>query len=180
MHVLLPKTYIHPNDLVHPLFFFGGPIQGADDWQMTCYKIFSAKCEKFTAIIPYNYPLHHPMRKTALSGKEDFFTRQTIWERFYLSAASQQGCILFWLPEESKTRPRSDGSPYARDSYGEVAEWRGQMIHQKSIRCVVGAEKNFPGLSQISCNFSEALGTGFRIYSTLEETVDAALAQACM
>ncbi len=51
-------------------------------------------------------------------------------------------------------------------------------MHNDSPRVVVGAEYEFPGLSQIECNFKEAFGDDFQIYGNLAETVAAAVKKA--
>jgi hypothetical protein len=117
-----------------------------------------------------------------MKGQEDYFSRQTLWERYYLEivAKRKNGCIIFWLPCESKDNPRRDGSPYARDSYGELGEWRGRMINDPNLHVVIGAESGFPGLNQINANFSSALKKEFCIHTTLQDTVKAAVSVTSM
>jgi hypothetical protein len=109
-----------------------------------------------------------------MRGEENRFERQTDWERHYLEQAAEKwpaGCIIFWLAEQKE--PRQDGGPYARDTYGEIGEWRGRMMRAPHLRVVVGAEKEFPGLSQIKRNFELAL-PDLKIYDTMEEVVERA------
>lgn len=173
MKILLPKNYVDPKDLPKPLFFLAGPVRGGDDWQYRCVKMLEKRFEDFSVAIPCRYDAEHPLKKISLVGAENVFERQTQWERFYLQAASEHGCIIFWLPEESKIHPRDDGDPYARDSYGELGEWRGRMMNDLSGKtCVIiGAESGFPGLSQIQCNFDSALEKKVLIHATLEEVI---------
>ncbi len=104
--------------------------------------------------------------------------RQTYWERYYLAIASTQGAIIFWLPKESKTKPRPpETGPYARDTYEELGEWRARMVRDKA-REVIGAQQGFPGLSVILKNFRAMIGDGFTPYGTLRETVRAGVALA--
>jgi hypothetical protein len=172
MRVLLPKTFVPAEELTGPLFFLAGPIRGGDDWQYQAVLKLKQHLPDFCAVVPNRYEPDHPLQASAIRGVQDRFERQTSWERYYLEAAGRKGCILFWLPCESKTRPRTDGSPYARDTYGELGEWRGRMMSDRSLRVVVGAEKTFAGLLVIQKNFEEALESPeYRIFSTLEETV---------
>lgn len=90
-----------------------------------------------------------------------------------MQEASMKGCLLFWLPCESKENPRNDGEPYARDTYGELGEWRGRLMYAGQQRVVVGVEPGFYGLSQIERNFQLAMQFPFPIHNSLEQTVTA-------
>ena len=92
--------------------------------------------------------------------------------------AAMVGCLIFWLPCESKIYPRTGGEPYAMDTRGELGEWRGRLMNDPDLRIVIGAEPGFPGLSQISRNFSLATKSDFPIYGSLAETIAAAIKMA--
>jgi hypothetical protein len=170
MRIILPKTY-HSVDLTYgPLFFLAGPVRGGGDWQAECCAEISKHFTNFYAVLPCPYEMSHPLQAFKVAGKQNFFDRQLPWERYYLGLAATHGCLLFWLPAESKINPRLDG-PYAQDTYGELGEWRGRLMYEPTLRIVIGAEPNFPGLSQIQRNFNQATGTDFPIYNTLEKTV---------
>jgi hypothetical protein len=175
MRIILPKDFTSVDFSYGPLFFLAGPVRGADDWRKDCVGKISNYTQDFYAALPCRYGEGHPLLSFHRPTTKNHFGRQTLWERFYLESASKHGCIIFWLPCESKTNPRSDGNPYARDTYGELAEWRGQLMYNQRIRVVIGAERGFPGLSQIKCNFDAAIRINYPIYSTLEGTVDAAI-----
>ncbi len=175
MKIILPKTLYDCTNINAPLFFLVGPIKGGDDWQSNCCKELQKRIENFYVVIPCRYGISHPLYEFRVSGDENRFPSQTLWERYYLDLSAKLGCIIAWLPCESKIAPRNDGQPYARDTYGELGEWRGRLIFDNSINFVIGAEPNFPGLSQISRNFSDALKTEFHICETLEETVENAV-----
>jgi hypothetical protein len=172
MKVILPKTKVELNS-DWPVFFLAGPVQGGDDWQQRCYIEIQKYLTFFYAVIPCRYPEDHILMQVAEKGINNFFERQTMWERFYLKIASIKGCIIFWLPCESKINPRKDGLPYAMDTRGELGEWRGQMMYNSEIKLVIGAEEKFPGLSSIQRNFNAF--TTFPIYNSLENTVKAAM-----
>lgn len=182
MKIILPKTFYDPMLIDTPLFFTAGPSLGGDDWQQRCAIGLQARMPNCHVAIPTIYESDHPLYQYKVSGNNSYFARQLFWERFYMRVAGipakkKMGCILFWLPCESKTNPRKDGQPYARDTYGELGEWRARMEFEHA-RVVVGSEAGFPGLDQINCNFEEMLGRDFPIYSTLESTVEAAIAMA--
>lgn len=173
MKILVPKTYVERKNLLTPLFFLAGPIKGGGNWQTRCIGFMAQRSLRFTVAIPFQLKEDNPYYCWRETGKEDYFERRLHWERYYLELAQ---CIIFWLPCENKTDPRNDGQPYARDTYGELGEWRGRLIgNRQSKRIVIGAEPGFPGIDVITANFKAALGQEFPIYGTLEETVDAAM-----
>src|SRR3989344_124856 len=177
MQLILPKT--HPVLEAYkklPMFFLAGPINGGGDWHVPMSNLLMKRFEHLLVVNPSRYQPPHPFCKYRMKGAEDQFERQTDWERHYLDQAAEKwptGCIIFWLACEDKNNPRQDGQSYARDTRGEIGEWRGRMMYAPHLRVVMGAEKGFPGLSQIKRNFELALPS-FRIYDTMEEVVERA------
>ncbi|MDP3992919.1 MAG: hypothetical protein Q8Q05_01765 [bacterium] len=179
MHIIQPTTLVDQAEFAGPLFFTAGPIQGGDDWQKRCCELLVQRAAAPVSIAcPCRYKEGHPLYEYRVTGEEERFERQTPWERHYLTLASKVGCIIFWLPEESKTKPRKGNRPYACGSRDELGEWRGRLIYDRSIRLVIGAEARFPGLNPVVYSYREVCGNDFPIYSTLEETVQAAIAKA--
>lgn len=154
-----------------------GPIRGGGDWQRRACEILQSNLtEEFFVATPCRWGPEHPLYHDNAGGHETF-SRQLPWERYYLDLAarnSPRGCVICWLPEESKTDPRKDG-PYARDTYGELGEFRGRMMCDKKARFVLGAEPGFPGLDVIVRNFEGALKVGLYVSPNLEETVTRAI-----
>lgn len=178
MKIVLPNTYCESVDYsCDPIFFFAGPVDGGGNWQQRCFKELQKHLSVFTAVIPCKYDANHSLTAYKVVGDEDRFSRQTLWERHYLqiTAMRTNGCIIFWLACESKDNPRKDGSPYARDTYGELGEWRGRMMNNPNLHVVIGAEVGFPGLSQIRANFNGALKGEFCILTSLQETIMTAM-----
>lgn len=173
--LILPKTLCDVDQTYGPVFFLAGPIKGGGDWQAECYAEIARQCEKCYVVSPRRYSEEHPLFRFRQTGIENSFERQTLWERCYLDIASTAGCIIFWLPAESTVNPRTDGQPYARDTYGELGEWRGRLMADRNLRLVIGAESEFSGLDVIRRNYQAAIGQTFPIYSTLAETVRAAI-----
>lgn len=179
MKIILPKVMCGTKISEGPLFFLAGPVKGGDDWQTKCCWEIKTRLPKFYAAIPCPfYTESHPLFSHSVVGREDYFPRQLNWERRYMEYASTFGCLIFWLPCESKTNPRTGSGSYAMDTRGELGEWRGRLMHQKSLNLVIGAEANFPGLDCIKRNFSLATESEFPIYGTLAETVEAAIKKA--
>ncbi len=174
MRIILPKTLCIVYQSYGPLFFLAGPIGGGDDWQTKCCKEIENKIPDFYAAIPCRYKEDHPLYAFKAADVRRF-ERQLIWERHYLAMAAYTGCIIFWLPEENKTNPKTGPNPYAMDTRGELGEWRGRMKYDNNIRIVIGAEAGFPGIDIIKRNFNLATGSDIPIYETLAETVAAAI-----
>jgi hypothetical protein len=176
MKILLPKRLYRIDPMYGPVFFLAGPVRGGGDWQARACREIQARLPQFYAALPCRYEVDHDLVPYCEQKWTAEFPRQLSWEREYLEIAAKRGCIVFWLPCQSLAdpRPTADG-PYGQDTYGELGEWRGRMMHDPRIRLVVGAEPGFPGLSQIKRNFRQALGILFPIYETLAETVEAAL-----
>lgn len=174
MKLILPKTLplLTPYaDL--PLFFLMGPIQGGGDWQLRMARLLEEAVGECVIVNPSRYKPTHPLYQFRLSGDENAFPRHTDWEHHFLRVAastSSSGCIVCWTPSESKTEPRDDGEAYARESRGEIAEWRTHLVYRPDFRFVMGAEREFPGLSQIRRNFELSL-PDFRIYDTMADVV---------
>lgn len=175
MALILPTNFIDVQSA--RVFFLAGPVLGGGDWQHEAIKSLWKSEMGAYIVCPVRYPETHELYKYGLSGSNPF-TRQAEWERYYLELASKQGCILFWLPEESKLDPRPAGNgPYARDTYQELGEWRMRMKFEKA-RVVIGMERGFPGASVTSFNFRAVLGDTFDFENSLEDTVQAAIKMA--
>lgn len=184
LKIIIPKTLCEIDPNYGPIFFLAGPVRGGDDWQKRCCEKILELTPHFYAAIPYYHSseISFPLMKIAMEGTLNHFSRQLDWERHYLALAAKQskqhGCIIFWLPEESKTNPRTDGA-YATDTRGEIARWSVELKYNPTYNVVVGAEQGFPGLSQIHRNFIADQGSDFPFYPTLTETVKIAVSKAC-
>lgn len=174
MKIVIPNRFCYNHENSGPDLFLAGPVQGGDDWQAKCCEEILKHIPNFRAIIPYRLPTDHPLLPYVLKEDTPRFDCQLAWERYYLGMASQKGCIIFWLPCESKVNPRVHG-PYARDTYGELGEWRGRLMNNPNLRVVVGGESGFHGLDVIRRNFSMAIGSDFLVHPTLADTVIAAM-----
>jgi hypothetical protein len=176
MKIILPKQLVRLYGDEGPLFYLAGPVLGGDDWQMDACGELLRHYDHFVAAIPCRWGGAHPYKRHEVDKQFSLpFDRQTTWERHYMQEASMNGCLIFWLPTESKANPRSDGSPYARDTYGELGEWRGRLMYAEHQRVVVGADPNFLGRSQIERNFQLALRSPFTLHESLRATINAAV-----
>ncbi len=178
MRIIVPKHLVPVAP--RPLFFLAGPIRGGGDWQRPMCVALAQRAHNPLIACPCRWPDDHPLAPSFTKGQLGVFPHQLDWEAHYLqeaATADKQGCIVFWLPCESKTAPHPGPEPYAMDTRGELGEWRWRM-KTEGAKVVIGAEAEFPGLSQIQRNFSRALGRNFPIQPTLEATADAAIAIA--
>ena len=173
--VILPKTLVdlkpYPE---HPLFYLGGPIFGADDWQYPACRMLEGLAPDSFVAVPRRYGAKSVLWGVQAKGSPDHFPRQLLWERHYMWLAGgniRLGCLVFWLCSESPHNRRNDGNPYAMDTRGELGEWRATLKYSRGAKVVIGAEPDFPGLEVIQTNFNEALGYEFPFYDSLEETL---------
>ncbi len=181
MKLILPKTFIEKSVIQSPLFFLQGPVQGGENWQERCCLEITRHLDNFFVVVPCRWGESSRFFSYSIEGRLDVFQRQTAWEHHYLNLAcelgkNRKGCIIVWLPVESKKFPRSDGQPYARDTYGEIGRW-GRNCALSGSNFVVGAEPDFPGLSQIKENLRLDFNgiVDFPVSVTLEETVKRAV-----
>lgn len=174
------------------VFFLAGPIKGAGDWQKSAIKML----QKFAATVPVKrsvyvvcpsvYQPNHELYSLKVDGiAEEKYTKkqrkvidsQTSWERRYLELASRLGCIIFWLAQEDEKNPRKrEEGPYARDTYGELGEWRARMYYEwkynkTRINLVIGGHHDFHGLAQIARNYKQMVGNDFKISTTLPDLI---------
>ena len=187
LRIILPKISANKfcDNLPLPLFFLAGPVRGGGDWQWhMCVLLQKLMAEQeFYVAVPCRWGPEHPSYRYRAEDKE-LYKRQLDWERNYLEEAAREinGCIIFWLPCESKTDPHPGPEPYAMDTRGELGEWRAHMMNRSwqrpYVNVVVGAEDGFLGLSQIQRNFDQALLCKFPIYKSMKETAEAALLAA--
>jgi hypothetical protein len=207
INLILPKNFYLIPDLYEKkqhVYFLAGPIRGAEDWQKDAIKILSEKDPGCYIACPRRYTEDHELFQYSLpdnSNEYSFaegdmnqvelkpFENQTTWERYYLNLASFYGSIIFYLPceDQQNPRPKEDG-PYAQDTYGELGRWiiksaKKLSLHDEGkgtarVHLVVGADKNFFGLRTIQRNFNGDHYTEYPIYSSLEETIDAAITLA--
>lgn len=179
MRVILPRNLIKLDPSYGPLFFLAGPVRGGGDWQAQCCDELLSIVPHFYVAIPCRYPDNHPLMRSRVSVTENQFGRQLPWEQHYIDIAAAhatiRGCIIFWLALESETNPHPGPEPYAMDTRRELGTCIGRLMHEPSLRVVIGAEDGFLGLDQIQRSFSFVTKTDFPIYGTLEETVHAAI-----
>ncbi len=175
MRILLPKMRCEIERNYGPFFFLAGPVRGGNNWQVDACAEIGKHVARFYAAVPCREHQVLSLSQYRVAGTGLDFDRQLTWERYYLRQAGQEGCVIFWLPRESKIDPRGGDEPYAMNTRGELGEWRAHLMYNPNMRVVVGAEPGFYGLSEIKRNFNLALGHDFPVHDTLSDTVAAAM-----
>ena len=166
--ILIAPEY---HEIVGPLVFLAGPIQGALDWQAQAICILQK----------YAPELHIANPRRPLKHEGDFtkqmFNAQTDWETYYLNrAAYGKGAILFWLAKETE---HFCNRSYAQTSRFELSEWK--VKHERDgVKLVVGIETAqnegkekdaFTGAKYMRRRFAQDCPE-IAILSTLEETCE--------
>ena len=182
MQILVPKKLAKFTTLQErPFFFLAGPIRGGSDWQhQMCLELqqLAANCVIACPCRWHEWPGGHPLAEHFVDLPGGDFPHQLDWERRYLDLAGRsysRGCIIFWLPAESATRPHPGPEPYAMDTRGELGRWSVHKAYNPTVRVVVGAGEGFFGLSQIRRNLCADMDKDFPIYPTMAETAAAAM-----
>ena len=161
--LILPKIYL--NHFEAPLIFLVGPIKGAPFWQDKAIELIHSQNPEIYVVSPSN-KVRPEYIMEQMTGDNARFLRQTLWERYYLELAAKKGSIVAFLPKEVE---HLCGHAYARDTRGELGEFRGIMRYDKKFPLVIGAEKGFDGFSVLKDNFS-VVCPGLKFFSSLEET----------
>lgn len=181
MKIILPKMVVDKSKINYPLFFITGPVRGGGGWQEHFCLELGKVIPEFFAAVPCRWRSGDRLFCYHVGEFSDAFESQTEWEHFYLEQAAtfsekRNGAIIFFLPLQNKEFPRVDGQPYARDTYGELGAWRRTLVFRPSIKLLVGADSDFPGLKVIRRNFKHDLGYDFPIHESMEELAKAAAA----
>lgn len=174
MKIIFPKRLCVVEKNYGPLFYLAGPVDGCDDWRTKCCERIRNRIPNFYAVLPGVSEEGHPLNSFLMEGENRYFYSQIPWEDHYKDIASKTGCIIFWLPKDSKNNPAVGADPYAMTIRDQVGEWRGRFVYNRKIQMVVGIEPGFPGQCDIEDRFNFATRSYFPVYSTLAETVTAA------
>lgn len=151
-------------EVVGPLIFLAGPIQGTPPWQD----------EAVTIIHNLNAEIHiaSPRRHGVSTGEfsVDAYNEQVDWETRYLNQAAQNGVVLFWLAKETVHLPQR---AYAQTSRFELAEWK-EKHRQCGSALVLGIENGFTGNRYIRRRFTQDC-PDIPIADSLKATCEAAV-----
>ena len=172
----------------YPVIYVLGPGEGGEDWPADAVRQLQKAVHpdrKFFVVVPCEWDDQHPLAEHfCKSSGEKQFDCLDEWEEFYQQKAADStelrrehssGCFLIWLPRESKIHPRSDGNPYAMYTGFAMGELVALCSLHRVAHLVVGGEKGFHGLETIRRKIHYRIHAGYPFYSTLEETVAAAV-----
>lgn len=136
--LLQPPTY---SELVGPVVFLAGPIQGAPLWQLDAAKLLRERMPDLHVANP---------RRDYLPGEFEY-DAQVDWETLLLRRAADNGVILFWLAKEEI---HSCNRAYAQTTRFELAEWK--VRHERDgAKLVVGINAEFTGAKYIRRRFTQ-------------------------
>ncbi len=174
MKLVLPTTIVPTCPGHGPLFFLAGPTRGGGGWQDVCCKELSRLFHDFYAAIPY-FPHNSRECSHVCRGIHDV-TEQLKWKRHYFERASRMGCVILWLPEESKISPRPPGKgSYAQATIADIARSSVYLKRNSDLNIVIGAEPGFPELERIQANFQLEFGSTFPFHTSLRSVIEAAI-----
>jgi hypothetical protein len=170
----LPKNYCQNprlnTDTV--VYYLAGPILGGGLWQEQAIDFLTKTADPKAVIacpLRFQEPHHFARLHTQASGT---MPSQLHWEQHYMNLASLEGCLIFWLPKESQTHPRTDGRPYAMMTRDELSTWRTVLGSDPNRKVVLGIEDGFPGKEEAIWLISYFLTDGILpVHNTLEETL---------
>lgn len=136
--VLQPPNYC---ELVGPVVFLAGPIQGAPRWQLDAAKLLHELLPEVHVADP---------RRDSFPGEFEY-DAQVDWETLHLRRAAENGVILFWLANE---QTHSCNRAYAQTTRFELAEWK--VRHERDgAQLVVGIDDGFTGAKYILRRFAQ-------------------------
>ena len=170
--VIIPKTYIEKLDA--PLIFLLGPITSAPNWQDKAIEILFSQNSDLLIVSPRR-GVRDKIAQYILTGDENHFCRQRVWEWHYQGIAAKQGCNMFWFPEEYEHH--CDKS-YALITSNEFGHWTAEYSRDKSVRVCFGTDGRFREWGAFETDLRIKCPDK-KIFSTLEKTCAEAARIAC-
>jgi hypothetical protein len=150
--VISPPDY---PEIIGPLVFLAGPIQGAPLWQAEASRLLGEG----------NPELHVANPRREYASRVFDYAAQVDWETHHLRFAATRGLILFWLAREIEPIL---GRTYAQTTRFELAEWK--VRHERDgVKLVIGIESGFSGAKYIRHRFTQDC-SGVPLCDSLEET----------
>ena len=126
---------------LEPVIFLAGPATGTYDWQNIAISHFKKLETKYDIS---DFIIANP--RTYTNSDQFDLAKQVAWENNYLTDASVNGCIMFWLAKETiHNRNRT----YARTTRFELGEWLNEFKNDDSINIRIGIEDGFDGAEYI-------------------------------
>lgn len=140
--------------------FLAGPIQGSDDWQDEIISKIHSK-------LPDGWKIACP--RLTYKPNEFNYNAQVDWESEYLTRASEDGVIVFWLANEKEHDPKR---AYAQTTRFELATWLERQKGNNKIKILIGIENEFPGKKYIDKKIEDEYFDVEKIHSTLKSLTD--------
>jgi hypothetical protein len=160
-------------EVIGPLIFLAGPIQGAPPWHNEAISILHELDEGVCIASPCRRKIK--LDRSSFSGPSKEFTsemynEQVDWETHHLNRAAKDGVVLFWLAkEENHICTRA----YAQTSRFELGEWK-ERSRWINMKLVVGIQKGFTNERYLRRRLAQDC-PNIQTAHTLEETCMAAI-----
>lgn len=159
-----------PDDII---LFLAGPVLGGGEWQETFLQALFLQTvwtdsfrdkmlKRLKVIVPCRWGDNHSLAGhfcevyEKMKTGDSYLDSQTMWEIHYIKriVCLENGFVVFGLFSESKTYPRNDGQPYARDTFGEIGRYTTMAGFKHTIDSIlVGYDSQFPGINVQKKNF---------------------------
>lgn len=140
MNILYPTQIIDQQNKL--IIFLAGPIRCTANWQSIL--IDRLLVDEF---VLDNVCVASPRGETIYEKFDTQKEKEQIkWETHYLSKASENGIIVFFLANQ--TQPDENES-YARTTRFELGEWFAELKYRDDITLIVGHDGNFQGYEYI-------------------------------
>lgn len=160
-----------------PILFLAGPIRNAPRWHSDAMRIVLQKDAPVFIASPARH-VEDDLFEFVEKDREEYetFPRQRAWEQYYMYTAAEDGCILFWFPQEELPKKHAE-KVYAHISMVELGKWIERKKIFPQTRLVIGTDGSFPEWDTIRFEIETEL-PGLPVYYSLKETVEAALTLA--
>jgi len=195
--IIVPNTFV--NEIKWKLLFLAWPIKLTWDWHSIAVE-YILSLEKYTDInivspkrisrlspeiqkyiirwdwnildtrnqlVDCNWNLISQEKKWNL-----IFERQRAFEFYYLQKASQEWCVMFWLPWQEIY---DDKKAYWAMTRLELWEIIIEKKYNPKNWLIIWTDWNFPEIKTIIYDIKRTLWGDFPIYNTLNETCDATM-----
>lgn len=162
--------------LKNSMIFIGGPIKGAPGWQFEAIRYMENRTQAHIASPRHPDLTEDECLKLDIPWRQYSHEEQVQWELAHMQYSFAEGCIMFWFPKE---QTHDCQYHYAQTSRFELGYFLGRGIYTTGS-VVIGIEDGFPNEEYLRFNIPRLYPyiEQSRIYSTLEEACDKALAIA--
>lgn len=166
MGLILPRTKIDLDG--KNIIFLAGPIAGTSGWHDEAIAYIGRRAPDLYIACP-----NERVQEATFAMKgEEGFERNLGWEKHHYKYALKKGCMMFWLPTQSRVI-KSD-KRFARDTQKELGFVLGKLDDNLDPRFILGGSEKHDGYDVTIRDFREYIPET-PYYLNLEDTCDAAI-----